>query len=516
LDSNDEHDEAPPRNARTQDQKGEGASAHDAPHAPDLHEEGRAPRERTLKDAPEERAITHLSESKPQESKLHEHSRAPLDAEVNELLRFELNAALLSFIQAERPVVLEGFGIVSPTRRKTARTHLMGSWGVIREETVQTIVFEKCQDTSCLPADRYPRIVDTRELVQAVYSRLPITLQLRWSERDLRRLIVQFVRGVRDDLTENGFTEQLRALGHFYSIHNRQGNSIADWFAGSDIFIVPRQIRPLSLRSVRQFARPVLESSWELWEAAVGKPVWEGTSSVQRSLLELGFPENALEGQLVNPDEFKTALFIDANQANEGNENAHAIRGAHAVFVTDGLRSASRTSSHRNKLRHELVLRVPLRAIIGGQIDSGLAQTESTSQLENFSLPKDFVPQDWVAQVIAAGVLLAASERANPLRANAALALGRSLTGEKDCKLRSMFLVPCATFQSQQLAVDGPFHFASILGITSDEAKLLAAHGRDHLLAILESRGCANITVPDRPPTLLRTFVAPKRTASSI
>jgi hypothetical protein len=454
------------------------------------------------------------------QNRLPLEQRKPLDAETREILRFELNSALLHFTQAERPVVLEGFGIIRPVRRKQTRTHHFGDWGIVREETLQTLEFEKCEDTAGLNLSMYARLVDTRELVQSIYSRLPLPLQLRWSERELRRLLIDFIREVRTEVVAIGFSDQLRGVGQMFALHNRQGLSPSDWFAGADIFMVPRQTRPLSLGTAQRFSRPVLENAWELWGAVLGPALKTGEIPLSATLKELGFPENVISDFSLSIDSIPFALFLDPASDVPGTDSSKKERGA--IFVTDGLRSASLAGSPRQKLRHELVVRVPLAVLgrfgmgeaelthertissagssTGGKSNPAASGSGSPSQIPSF-----------VSCLLAAGALLLASDRMNPLRANAALALGRSITGASDSKLRSLLLTSCSTFGLQQLACDGPFNYATVLGLASDEAALLAARGRDHLFAILESRGLSQTTHPYRSSTLTRGYVELKR-----
>jgi len=429
-----------------------------------------------------------------------------MDPETREILRFELNSALLHFTQAERPVVLEGFGIVRPFRKKQTRTHHFGDWGIVREETLQTLEFEKCEDTAGLNLGHYPRLVDTRELVQSIYSRLPLPLQLRWSERELRRLLIDFVREVRTEVVQLGFSDQLRGVGQLFALHNRQGLSPSDWFAGADIFMVPRQTRPLSLGAAQRFSRPVLENAWELWGALLGPALKHGSIPLFSTLRELGFPENVLSDFKLSIDSIKYALFLDPPEGSTVSEQpvkASSKKERGAIFVTDGLRSANLVGNPRQKLRHELVVRVPLAAL--GKFGISEAELKDDRSGDSSELPS------FVSSLLAAGSLLLASDRMNPLRANAALALGRSITGESDSKLRSLLLTSSSTFGLQQLAFDGPFNYATVLGLASDEAALLAARGREHLFAILDSRGLNQTTLPLRSSTLSRGYVELKR-----
>lgn len=468
-----------------------------------------------------------------------------VDGEIQELLRFELNSALLQFVQAERPVVLENFGIISPQRRTISQVHPMGTFGVVREEVLQTLVFEKCEDTSCLPEGRFPRLVDTRELVQSVYSRLPLSLQIRWSERELRRLVVAFFKAVRAEVVERGHSHQLRAVGHLYALHNRQGERPSDWFAGADIFMVPRQNRPLSLKSVRQFARPVLETASEVWEAHLGPPVWSGSFSLSYSLRELGFPESLINEYALTPDEIRVLMFVapssTSGEAGALEENGTSptplsqeypggerkITEHREIFlVTDGLRSVSRGSASRPpaseaqingaRLKHELVLHLTDRDLPQTRFDPQTHAPCSSKFCGSEPSPHlAWTPPMWTAQVLAAGSLLIASERSNPLRANAALALGRSLTGSRECRLSAVMAVPCPRFNTQQLSTDGGFHFANLVGITADEAALIASHGREHLLALLETRGFASTTATTRSSILARSHVSKAPAAST-
>ena len=214
----------------------------------------------------------------------HEHRSA---------LREQLNTAIAHFLSIDRPVYLDGLGILAPTQQVSVVRRELEGKQVVREEKVKSVQFEKCYECMTYHRQKYQGLVELRELIERIYPRLPFTLQIKWPQPDTRRLLRGLLKSIRDEVIVDGSSEQLKVVGTLFSLHNRQGENIEDWFAGADVFLKPCFQEIMQVGASRVYEMPILQDSWELLEAAYGAPVDQFEIDLSLELAQLGYDSEA-------------------------------------------------------------------------------------------------------------------------------------------------------------------------------------------------------------------------------
>lgn len=429
-----------------------------------------------------------------------EISYQSLAADERALIRLALNDSLPPLLTASRAIVLDGLGVLRPVLKRRRRTELCDDKLKIVEEDVECVEFDKCEDTTGLCAEHLATAAGLRELTSAVDQQLPSSLRDRWSERDVRKLLRSFFKTVRSQIVTSGYSDDLRSIGHFFALHNRQGLTQADWYAGANIILESGWAKVRRVTSEQLVERPLLDSSYELLEAAFGTSRWATEFVLTAELQRIGFPSAFLEQFQIPNAQIQVRCF----------EIPSRKQAPVWLFATDGLRNARPRDSRAPKhLGYELTLQLP----------SSLAET-----------PREL--GTWTLGALACGSLLALGESKDVLKSNAALslhrplfALGSSTSIEPSavyvdethdsrakslpdhCQLRAIMLTPFEPARLPQRSLEGDFVFANILGITEDEAELVSRLGKTHTLAIFSHRGGYQITNPARNSVLSKSLM---------
>ena len=395
-----------------------------------------------------------------------------------DLIRFEVNCALQHFLEFDRPIFLEGLGLIIPTKVERSRAYPSGQSLVIRKEVVRSVNFEKCDDISGAQSifeSEGKKIVETYELANRIYPRLPLGMHLKWSMQAMRSLLRAYLVSVRERLVTKGVSQILSAIGTLYALHNRQGDTPADWFAGSDILLQPRRSQVLQVLESKLCARPVFHTAWEPLEALYGKPVRTLCLDLLKVLNETGFavdesPSTESEADAnLKKRQIEVAVFLDKDSKPQQ---------PRLIWCTDGVRKLVQKSSNE-VVASELVIQTP--AILGDPAGS---------------VEKHFI---LAPRLLALGWAILHSTRNKTLRPG----LGINAESPIITNPKSLLTAAVATHVHQlsgiHLHEDGEFSYANITGISHREAKLISAGKRIHLLAMLELRGNDQITQPSRP-----------------
>lgn len=391
------------------------------------------------------------------------------------LLRRMLSRAVLQFISQDISVYLEGFGIIIPDILSQQRVKHVADRVFVQMETFRTLRFEKCGDLVAFHREKFGTIVETKEVCEIMYQQLT-----RWPERELRTLTRGLIQNLRSDVVTNGHSNMLAELGEFFALHNRQGASLLDWFAGSDIFIRSSYRQTLVVEPSRTMPRPTLHSSWEILEAAYGPPACILQLDLIKELGELGYDQETLTQSLAPADRtIPVGVFVRL-------ESPQAL-----IYATDGLRRLAADSAP-GKLGSELVFQL------------GLAYTDGA-----FSV----IP-DWPLRPLTLGWILIQSSRSKSLKPGAGLACGSQLIPHSDSELESVFTTQFAPVRTEQLSTCGEFAFINIVGITADEATAAAKHSAEYLLKLLEYKELDQHTKPARSSIVARSFFCPSSSSA--
>jgi hypothetical protein len=408
----------------------------------------------------------------------------PLFQESIEQNSAEFNRAIVDsiaeLIRAGFPVYLEGLGILTSTIETQTRTYVVGS--ELRSRTEESVVlgFEKSREITAYHREQFPRLIDTKDLTPAVHAALPPEIGVRLSVREVRRRITSLARAIRESLTQRGFSDALAPLGELYALHNRQGESANDRFAGADIFMNSRFSPRLKVSEAHRRERPILENGWELCAAAYGTPLEKLELNLARELKSLGYTLSAAdEAKFLTTRTIPVAVFQTG--VVDGRPNL--------LYVTEGVRRLARSEGRPsgNELTFQLSVAYPEER--GGKL----------------AIP------EWPTRALTLGWLLVLSSRSRTIKAGTGFAAEVPLIPDCDTELSAIFSTPYRPIRSPQLDREGEFTFVNLVGITAAEADLTHRAGGEHLLTLLNHRGLDQVTKPTRSSITARSVVEPTR-----
>jgi len=392
-------------------------------------------------------------------------------------LTHALVESIEDLLRAGFSVVLDGFGILTPEISATERSYTIDGKQVRRWEESLSVSFDKCREVTAFHRERFPRLIDTKDLARATHLALPCEDGLRYTERAVRRRIVALARALRTQVIERGFSSALAPLGDFYALHNRQGETLNDRFAGADIFITPRFLRRLRVGDARRFDRPTLEHAWEIFEAAYGAPIGRLRLDLGEELRALGYSLSpAEEAQFLGERHIEVGVF------RTGEREGKPI----LTYVTDGVRRLSRG---KNTVGNELTFQLPV---------SRLDARDGTA-----SIPT------WPTRALTLGWLLVLSSRSRTVAPGVGFSADAPLIPDCDTDLCAVFTTPFQSIRTPQRDTDGEFSFINIVGITTTEAAFARRFGGGHLLNLLGHRSLDQATKPTRSGVIGRSCIEP-------
>lgn len=403
--------------------------------------------------------------------------------EEREWLRTQLAQAIIEFVEQDRSVWLEGFGLLIPRLENTTRRYPWEQSIVVREERQRTLTFEKCSELTSYHIENYPQLIETHQLAHALYVSLPIAYSLRWNEKDLQRFVRGLVQTLKQEVVVNGHSQILQSIGVFYAMHNRQGMLEQDWYAGADVFLVPAYRRPVHVGPCHLCTLPVLENAWELFAAAYGSPIHTFSIQLVEELSELGYDTaNLLEESSLAQNSIEVAVF-------EQVKSPHSQESI-LLYCTEGLRSLGINQASGKGFGTELVFQLPITRRL-------TTQRTGTSEIPL-----------WPARPLTMGWILMHSAASKTVRAGLGLCEGVSLIRDFDTDLTTVFTTPFEPCADQQQSQDGAFYYINILGITDDEARIAKDFSAQHLLTLLQHKGLHQHSKPTRSSIVARTSIA--------
>ena len=391
-----------------------------------------------------------------------------------EQLRGALNTGLLYFINAERPVHLEKFGLLIPSLQEHCSSYEHEGKIVIRKEAKLQVSFEKCSELIPYQREKFPSVVETQELVQYLYALLPLSMQIQYTEKMIRRLIRGLIQSIRNEVVVDGFSGQLSALGELFALHNRQGTEINDWFAGADILISNRieMLRHASIQS--HFRQPTLTNAWEIFEASYGAPLSHITIDLAEELGKLGYDKEFFEAHYGSSEtKLKIAAFL---QPQNTLSPSPVI-----LFCTNGLRFQS---PNETELGHEFVFQLRVLDTNHGELKSELASS--------LPLAKRAITLAWI---------LHQSFQQKNLTAGCGLSADMPLLsgGMRDKgSLSGIFLTRFTSIPNAQKCDATSFQYLNVLGVTDDELRFSELRSSEHLSLLLKYKNMDQVTHPQR------------------
>ncbi len=345
---------------------------------------------------------------------------------------------------------------------------------LVRAETNILAQFEKCEELTQVHRDDYEHILETSELTRLVYPKLPLTISLDYTPEAIKGIIRNLLREFRREIIVQGFSKKFESIGEFFSLHNRQGSSERDWFAGADIFMTPRFRCVVHASAAREYERPILRDSLEpfesLWEAPLAS--WE-VAPVQE-LEKIGYHISKKELSLDAPEHFHLSVF--------GKRNSHG-NVTHLVFVSHGLRSLAVALGTKLGFGTECVLQVAVNDTLREEIKRGEIDSLSTSR--------------WAASIFSLAWTLMRGSSSGCLRSGVGIScedVPLHVQAGKSSGPRMVLATDFRLLPGAHCVQDGLFQYMSLIGITDGEVRFAQKYSSSQLISLLKRKNLDQVT----------------------
>ena len=397
----------------------------------------------------------------------------------------EIENSVIYFIEMGFPVYLEGLGILFPKFSNSRRVKNLRDKYVLYSEEYRTIAFEKCYELVSLHREKFSGVLDTKDLSERVFERSSPFLSTPFSAGEMRRFVRGMIDKLRKEVVNTGRSYLLQTIGDFYALHNRQGATFADWYAGADIFLKARYQRTIKTNPSRFLNRPIFFDAIEPFTALYGDPIREYSVNLKSELTKLGFEINNTEQPDIALTNLKIAAFSTPDPERDG--------AVLITYVTDKLRSIGLSKANDNPCGTEFVV----QTVIEPESSFGL---KSKTEIDSESLPS------WPIQLITAGWILLHSSKTGRVKPGAGLAVGaKGLFEDENVQLSTLFTTKFSKIAGEQLSSEGAFEFTSLIAITDDEAEVAAMHTPHLLMTLLGYKNLLQISKPNRSSIVAKT-----------
>ncbi len=312
--SNSEHPETLHLIPEDRDAPGDGAHGHgssiDSGAGPDRGSDGL---DRTGQDSPDrlggKLSVDGATSQEPKGSSKRNKSSNPerrfsgrcsperLSGETSRQERRELADALAHSLRSKisdgKSVYLDGLGVLFPEQHELPRAYLLGNQSkvkqlAVRRETITKLNFERAGELSPFIRDRYHSPLELSDLLCDVYRHLPLPLQVGWTHAQMRFYLGGLVALLRREIVLDGFSHRLAPFCSFFALHNRQGDSTVDWFAGADIFVHSDFEHVRRVEQPKLMERARFASLLEFGEVALGAKRHIFPLNISQALNDIG------------------------------------------------------------------------------------------------------------------------------------------------------------------------------------------------------------------------------------
>lgn len=385
------------------------------------------------------------------------------------ILKQELCTTLLSFIDRDIPVFLDGLGLLSTSERQSLVQREVNGNSIIRNEAHKSLEFEKCDRICDDHRSKFPTIADTKDLAQRIHPQLPTEINIKWTEQDTRRYLRGIIRLAKEHLVREGHSKDFDPVVHLFCIQSDVNTkldkvSVHDVFAASEIFIKSNYKQLVNVGPSKVYQAPVLESAWELLEAAYNAPLTTIEVDVARELAALDYEFSAEELESLKlPEKLKVAAFLTSQD-----QDSHTF-----LLATDGLRSLAYGES--GSVGNELTLQAVLKS------DSVL------------------VPS-WIHQCLSLGVLVLCSSVSKQIRPGLMIETDKPLVVGKHSSFSAVLTTSFQPVKQAMRSADGQFQYVNLVGIGAPEVVLAKKFNPKRVLALLEYKKRDQVTDIDRRP----------------
>lgn len=383
----------------------------------------------------------------------------------------EFENALIYFLQAGLPVFLDGLGILFPERKTKERSRPVKDKLIVHREEICTVSFEKCNELISLHRDKFPGVLETKDLAARISEKGAPFISISLTSQEVRKHLKNVISQIKKEVIETGRCSLLPNIGEFYAIHNRQGDTLTDWFAGSDIFIVAKWKKTTKSDALRVFERPVLESSFELFSAIYGSPLEEIAVNIPTILTKLGYSLD-LNDPGVKVTDIKVSVY--GSEAKFGKKTI--------TFVSDGLRRIGLLNGRKGT---EIVVQV-----VEQESDQGAIPT-------------------WPILLFGGAWVLLHSSKDNELTPGVGMSLETPALRDAVSNFTTLLVAENKKVPTEQLSLEGAFKYRTLTLLDSEEAKVSTQVTPKTLLMLLERKHFDQVIRVGRIPLTSKTALLP-------
>lgn len=395
-----------------------------------------------------------------------------------------LSKALIDYLKVDRSIYLERFGVLFPQySERTKAQHRSGKVQAYKA-IERGATFEKCVELTQELRRRYGRVVEVKELANSMVPRLR-RAGFNWSDLQTLRYLRGVIKLIAEQVAARGYSDTFPGLGKFLALHNRQGQTVDDWFDGADIFLASDYHDELQVEELRTFNRPVLKSASEPLQAIYGAPLHTFRVNLPRELGALGLDSNAALKEL--PDTAQSfSISVFEVLSERGSDSRRLIYVSDRLRLFTPQRHADTLDQPTPSLPTELVVELEVR-----EKDFQLHRTPPRTPLRTFVL----------------GWILLQSSPNRALRNLSGLTLGQPLDGENS-KLTAILVAPWDRISQPQSSFDADFRYRSLVGVTTDEYISAERHSALTILELLRRKGLHQVTKYSRSSIVARSSFA--------
>ncbi len=378
-----------------------------------------------------------------------------------------LEAVIVDSLGRGTAVYLESFGIIFPEVNSRTVVETLNTKLCTRIEGQRSAKFEKCYDLIQLHRERFGSILEGRLLFSAIKKHLSYQ---GLTDREIHRNLRSYIKNLRDDVINNGYSEALPNVGRFVALHNRQGANFGDWFAGSDIFLQSSYRHTLMSGTPLFSNRPILTHAWDALTSKFGKPIKTYELVLDSALQPFTQAPSTISERALSP---QVAVF--AQQEEDVTR---------FTFATDGMR-------------------------LLGNCKNGLG-TEFLFSFEQRLGDWCFLIDDVIEMArrpLSLAWLLAAGSEDDSLKIGTCLECSSKVFPKSSGDITAVLCQPPMICQHVHMTSDRQFRFLQLVGVTGDEAQICERVGYGHLASILEYRGVHEVTKPSRTSIISRTHI---------
>ncbi|MGI6680241.1 MAG: hypothetical protein ACOX3T_01940 [Bdellovibrionota bacterium] len=379
----------------------------------------------------------------------------------------------------QKVIYLENFGFLIPKKewtlnckeKESEKENEKETLVYFKEEEVLKIDFEKCLIINDYFKEKYS-LIEFRDIIKNINFE-HYDIFKNFELRDVLKYALAFINTLKDDVISNGVSRTL-SIGTFYAVHNRQGESFYDNFAGADIIFKQEIKKVYNEKDTFKYYKPTLDDALEVFKAAYGDYVGVVEVNLRKELVVLGFSIEDIKS--IKEAVLPLYVFEDRSLSQSGLITLY--------YATNTLRKYGIKEYG-----------------IGTEFVFGLTLDEKDFRNKDGSLN---IPS-YIGRAFTAAWLQLQREELRKEKGAFTLKYHKPLLIDGQKEMDAICISDFEKLSSMQTAKDGKFFYKNILGITADELVFANRFSVEYILTLLALRNLDQITRLNRRSIVEKT-----------